>query len=709
MAGENDDATLMIALEANLKRLDKNMKDAVAKVTAASLKMEGTAKASASKMDTYFGKATKNVGNQFVTLGRTMAATFGLLGASATFNRISSATSRLDDLADTANRLGTSAGEIVKWRSALEASGGSMDDFAGAADAFQAKVGAVLGNIGKTKVTKSALAAIGVTTADLANAKTLSERLILIADGIAKVDDRATRAAIADKLGLRPLLPLLEQGAAGAAALASKFDDVGKAADEGVGRVSELGDEVKLLQQELQIKSDNLFVRLGPHIANIYQMLIDLVDLLDNPLLRALFGGEVSPQDLAAESLKRGGLGGAGGLEAFGGPVMTPQQIAAQKAVGDAVEKLQEARRKLGPLKDGDTYDEFDQAALSAFKRAEKALALAQEAAAEADKVAAKAATAAIKPITPPLDPSIVDDLDDESAAVTRAKEAYIKATEARRNWRNDPEERGLSNQRMEDVADTVTADLQRGTTDPMYERAQAGATLREEFKGAIMGALNQLESGDFEGAALSFAGAFLDKFNEQMNEQIFDILWDQLGIGDLANSLFGGLDVASTAAATASVQTATAMGTLTAATYAAAAAMQVAAATSGTAGGGGWFGNLVSSVLGSLGGGGKATGGAVIAGQSYVVGEKRPEVFTPTVSGHIKPSVPNAAPPRAGGNVTFAPYIDARGADKSILPTLASRLDMMENRFAQAMATEGVRVRGHVGDGLRRRTMGRK
>lgn len=52
--------------------------------------------------------------------------------------------------------------------------------------------------------------------------------------------------------------------------------------------------------------------------------------------------------------------------------------------------------------------------------------------------------------------------------------------------------------------------------------------------------------------------------------------------------------------------------------------------------------GGLFSSILGAVTGK-RATGGAVVAGQPYLVGERRPEVFVPPVSGTIIPSV-NAA-----------------------------------------------------------------
>lgn len=50
---------------------------------------------------------------------------------------------------------------------------------------------------------------------------------------------------------------------------------------------------------------------------------------------------------------------------------------------------------------------------------------------------------------------------------------------------------------------------------------------------------------------------------------------------------------------------------------------------------------------------GGKALGGSVRAGEAYIVGEHRPEMFVPSQSGNIKPSVGSST----GGNVTVNIY----------------------------------------------------
>lgn len=89
-----------------------------------------------------------------------------------------------------------------------------------------------------------------------------------------------------------------------------------------------------------------------------------------------------------------------------------------------------------------------------------------------------------------------------------------------------------------------------------------------------------------------------------------------------------------------------------------------IAGALGGIFGGGGELpGFGTSSFIGPLPG--RATGGPVSAGQPYIVGEKRPEVFVPDRSGVILPKVPGM-----GGGGTTVPVnisIDARGADTAV------------------------------------------
>ncbi|KKB86471.1 hypothetical protein VW29_02640 [Devosia limi DSM 17137] len=84
----------------------------------------------------------------------------------------------------------------------------------------------------------------------------------------------------------------------------------------------------------------------------------------------------------------------------------------------------------------------------------------------------------------------------------------------------------------------------------------------------------------------------------------------------------------------------------------------------SGGASGGGLLGGLLKIP-------GRESGGPVQAGQPYVVGERRPELFVPTQNGVILPRLPSGG---GGGSasVTYAPTIDARGADEAAVAKLA-------------------------------------
>jgi len=107
----------------------------------------------------------------------------------------------------------------------------------------------------------------------------------------------------------------------------------------------------------------------------------------------------------------------------------------------------------------------------------------------------------------------------------------------------------------------------------------------------------------------------------------------------------------------------------------------------SASGGGGGLLGSIFGGLFG--GGGFKANttfgefigarekGGPVRAGQPYIVGEKRPELFVPNQSGVIVPRVPELASRSTGGGVSVSMpiSIDATGADSAGLARVERQL----------------------------------
>jgi hypothetical protein len=77
-----------------------------------------------------------------------------------------------------------------------------------------------------------------------------------------------------------------------------------------------------------------------------------------------------------------------------------------------------------------------------------------------------------------------------------------------------------------------------------------------------------------------------------------------------------------------------------------------------------------IAGVIDNVFGGGKAAGGPVSGGTTYLVGEKGPELFTPSNSGKI---IPNNALGSGGGtiNITVNGAIDAEGTARQIVDIL--------------------------------------
>ncbi|TGR32997.1 MULTISPECIES: phage tail length tape measure family protein [unclassified Mesorhizobium] len=109
---------------------------------------------------------------------------------------------------------------------------------------------------------------------------------------------------------------------------------------------------------------------------------------------------------------------------------------------------------------------------------------------------------------------------------------------------------------------------------------------------------------------------------------------------------------------------------------------------------GGGWLGSILGAVTGGGGGsdpgiigalGLRANGGPVTAGQPYIVGEKRAELFIPNTNGMILPQVPSI---QSGGGssqsnvITFAPTIQMQGGGKDAGEQVTAALKKFEKEF---------------------------
>lgn len=518
----------------------KGLEDIGAKGDAAMKKVGDSAKTEASAGMRAMGAATNEakqavdgfanrlgpLGNVLKALGPAglvAAAGIGLtvLAVKKAMDLSAEAASRFDELGDTANRLGTSAGELVKWQHALEDTAGSMDGFISSAEDFQGKIGALLAGVGKNKGVAQALDAIGLGREDFLG-KSLEQRLLLIADGLSKIGDAAARAGIADKLGLRPMLPLLEQGAAGVEKLTGKYADMGKTVDEGVKSTGDMSDRLNHLKAELEYKEDNLFVKLGPVTLAFYQTLINIVDktkeLLQYAGIIERSNSDALDQQLAELEAYRGSFsannfGGVlvPGMDNVGGGWWTNEQLDARIA---ELKKYREEMTK---------------------PWTNRGLWPGQELGTPGSD-------------NTNLGGGDVPKLNATEKAALKAAEALRKLIETRRQWRDDPTAAGDRRKSMEDASDAVTAQVEAeiAKLDQSY---QAAAAMAESFRGDFTDAIKYaLLSGDVLGAGEQLAYALADRFASALADQIYDALIPSLfkkgsggGLGGFLSSLFSG------------------------------------------------------------------------------------------------------------------------------------------------------------------------
>ncbi len=109
----------------------------------------------------------------------------------------------------------------------------------------------------------------------------------------------------------------------------------------------------------------------------------------------------------------------------------------------------------------------------------------------------------------------------------------------------------------------------------------------------------------------------------------------------------------------------------------------------------GGSSGGVLGGLFKSIGGLFRATGGPVVKGQPYIVGERRPEMFVPDQNGKIVPRVPtmpqfpDASQMRGSAGAVSAPVsiqIDATGADAAGLARVQQEIAALKSSLPSAI-----------------------
>lgn len=234
--------------------------------------------------------------SSFGVAGIGAAAALG--GLAIAVHQAKAALAFADEIGDSAAKLDLGTDALQEYRYAIRQVGGEAKDADTAIKGFTTAIGTAASGLSPRAM--KPFAALGFDKADLQLMKQdVPAALELVADRIAGLSSEAERSAVAEKLGLTPLLPLLREGAQGIADLRAEAADLGIVMDDQlVAKAGEAHDKLETLSQVIDVQLKSAFVDLAPYIVGATAAVADLArelgDLAGDRKLRGELEGLAS-------------------------------------------------------------------------------------------------------------------------------------------------------------------------------------------------------------------------------------------------------------------------------------------------------------------------------------------------------------------------------------------------------------------------------
>ncbi|HZV85403.1 MAG TPA: hypothetical protein VFF48_10505, partial [Brevundimonas sp.] len=223
-------------------------------------------------------------------IGIAAAAGLGVLAIGLTKAR--EAMQWADDLSGTADRIGTSTEALQGLRFAAEEVDVSAQSLDANLEKLNGTLGAFKSGVGDTKL-KPVFEALGITQDQLATVETADEMLLILADTLGQVQDRAVQVKFAKSLGVEESLPLLRLGADGIRELTAEAERLGLVAGKDVVEaLAEADRQMEIAQQRIDSSMRLAVVGLADDFADVVSAIASIIAWLaklDNALEK--FGG----------------------------------------------------------------------------------------------------------------------------------------------------------------------------------------------------------------------------------------------------------------------------------------------------------------------------------------------------------------------------------------------------------------------------------
>ncbi len=155
-----------------------------------------------------------------------IAAAAGLGGLAIALGKAQDAMAAAAELTDTADRIGVGVEQLQRWNFVADEAGVSTSSFQANLEKLNGVLGAFKAGIGDGKL-KPVFEELGITQEQLQNVQSADQLMLILADTLGQVKDRALQVKFARSLGVEDSLPILRLGADGIRNLSDEAEGLG--------------------------------------------------------------------------------------------------------------------------------------------------------------------------------------------------------------------------------------------------------------------------------------------------------------------------------------------------------------------------------------------------------------------------------------------------------------------------------------------------
>lgn len=258
-------------------------------------------------LDVAAGEARKGVDNlagqagflgaglsQLGGIGLAAAASLGVLAIGLTKARESMAWAA--EITDVADRIGVSTTALQGWRYVADEAGVSTQSLEANMEKLNASVGAFKSGVGDAKL-KPVFEALGITADELSKVQTADQMLLVLADTLGQVQDRAVQVRFAKALGVEESLPILRRGSDGIRELTAEFERLGLETGGDVVQALDAADrQMEVAQQRIDASMRLAVVGLADDFAELVGEIASVIAMLArlDQSLQSFTGGDGS-------------------------------------------------------------------------------------------------------------------------------------------------------------------------------------------------------------------------------------------------------------------------------------------------------------------------------------------------------------------------------------------------------------------------------